>query len=207
MGPQHSFRLSPDLSDAEAVAVIISIYDAFGDRMYGEAVSEREHAVQCAHAARLEDAPDSLVAAALLHDIGHLLHKAGENVADHGMDMRHELLGERFLARRMPARVTRPVALHVAAKRYLCSAEAGYLDSLSPASKRSLELQGGPMTADEMAAFEREPHAQDAVRLRRWDEMGKQLDWKTPPLEAYADLLEAEFAFARTVLTFGADQI
>ena len=207
MKPQRIFRLLPDMRDTEAVAVILGIYDAFGDRLYGEAVSEREHAVQCAHAARLERAADSLVVAALLHDIGHLLHAAGEDVADQGIDMRHEALGERFLARRMPLRVTRPIGLHVAAKRYLASAETGYVDSLSPASAKSLALQGGPMTPSEMATFQREPYAEDAIRLRRWDEMGKQIDWKTPPMEAYADLIAAECAFETMVGASGVDQI
>jgi gamma-butyrobetaine dioxygenase len=86
--------------------------------------------------------------------------------------------------------VAGPVALHVAAKRYLCATEPGYEQALSPASRLSLELQGGRFTAEEQAVFERSPFAADAVRLRRWDDAGKIPDLVIPGLEHYRPLLE-----------------
>ncbi len=105
--------------------------------------------------ARSEGAPDHLVAAALLHDVGHLV--SDDNVTlddDLTDDFHHERVGAQYLARWFGPEVTAPVALHVAAKRYLCAVEPGYLDGLSPSSTRSLALQGGPMSADEVTRFE-----------------------------------------------------
>lgn len=143
-------------------------------RMYDEAVTELEHALQSAALARADGADDSLVAAALLHDVGHLV--SDDNVSldeDLTEDFRHEQVGARYLAQWFGPEVTGPVALHVAAKRYLCAVEPGYLDGLSPSSTRSLALQGGPMSAAEVAAFERRPHGDAAVQVRRWDDRAK----------------------------------
>lgn len=157
-----------------------------GAALYGdEAVSQEQHALQCARMAEQEDAPPWLVVAALLHDIGHLLE------ADYGTgrarerDARHEVLGEDFLATWFGPEVTEPVRLHVAAKRYLCAVDAPYFDTLSPASKHSLMLQGGPMSDAEVAAFEREPFHTEAVRLRRWDDRAKDPEMTTPDLEHF----------------------
>ena len=143
-------------------------------RRYDEAVTELDHALQAAALARSDGAPDRLVAAALLHDVGHLV--SDDNVAlddDLADDFHHEHVGARYLARWFGPEVTAPVALHVAAKRYLCAVEPGYLDGLSPSSTRSLALQGGPMSADEVEAFERRPHHDAAVQVRRWDDRAK----------------------------------
>ena len=114
-------------------------------RMYDEAVTELDHALQAAALAQSDGAPDHLVAAALLHDVGHLV--SDDNVTlddDLTDDFHHERVGAQYLARWFGPEVTAPVALHVAAKRYLCAIEPGYLDGLSPSSARSLALQGGP---------------------------------------------------------------
>ncbi len=143
-------------------------------RMYDEAVTELDHALQAATLARSDGAPDHLVAAALLHDVGHLV--SDDNVTlddDLADDFHHERVGAGYLARWFGPEVTTPVALHVAAKRYLCTVEAGYLDALSPSSTRSLALQGGPMSADEVEAFEQLPHHDAAVQVRRWDDRAK----------------------------------
>jgi len=81
--------------------------------------------------------------------------------------------------------------MHVAAKRYLCATDPSYLQELSPASLHSLDLQGGPYDAAEVAEFERSPHAEDAVRLRRYDDVGKVAGLATPDLEHYRAVLEA----------------
>ena len=167
------------------VQKIVQLFEDHGEKMYGEAVTELTHALQCAEEATKRGASDALIVATLLHDIGHLLHNQGEDVAERGIDMRHEIIGEKFLRNSFPETVSRPVGLHVAAKRYLASTEEGYVESLSEASKRSLELQGGLMTSDEILTFESDPYHLDAVLLRRCDEAGKRVGHVSPPLETY----------------------
>lgn len=150
------------------------LYEAWGSHPYDEDLAQVEHAVQCAELARTSGADDSLVVACLLHDIGHLLElerTAGSPIR--GVDDDHEAAGASFLARVFGPQVTAPIALHVAAKRYLCTVEPAYHDSLSPASAKSLILQGGRMSGVELARFEANPSAIRAVALRRWDEMAK----------------------------------
>jgi phosphonate degradation associated HDIG domain protein len=142
--------------------------------MYDEVVTELDHALQSAALAQAAGAPDHLVAAALLHDVGHLV--ADDNVpldAELTEDFHHERVGARYLTQWFGPEVAGPVALHVAAKRYLCAVEPGYLEDLSPSSVRSLALQGGPMTAAEVEAFERLPHHAEATLVRRWDDRAK----------------------------------
>lgn len=161
------------------------------DRHYGEGVSEREHALQAAACARAEGAPPALIAAALLHDIGHLLHGLDEDIAEQGIDGKHEAVGAAFLAKHFVEEVVGPVALHVDAKRYLVGTEAGYAAKLSPASVLSLKLQGGPMGADEAKAFAAKKHAAAALRVRRWDEEAKVVGLDVPPVASYRDALIA----------------
>lgn len=151
-----------------------------GHEGYGEGVSQLEHAIQCAHFAERDGASPALVAAAYLHDIGHLLHDLPQDIADQGIDTQHESTGSAWLSQHFGPEVTEPVRMHVAAKRYLARVEEGYFDRLSEASKLSLRLQGGPMDAAQVQAFEAEPFFVDAVRLRRWDEEGKLLDFQGP---------------------------
>lgn len=162
-----------------------------GHLTYGEDVSQLDHVLQCGQLAREDGAPDTLVVAALLHDIGQFIGHAGDAAEKHGFDARHEIIGADFLARAFPETVTAPIRMHVDAKRYLCAVEPGYRQTLSGASELSLQLQGGPMSPDEAAAFEREPGFADAIRLRRYDDEGKRKDWRVPPLESYRPLLEA----------------
>lgn len=175
--------------------VIDTIFEQFrahgADAYLGEPVTLRDHMLQTAHAAEAEGAPAELVAAALLHDYGHLIHGGPEDAAEHGIDTEHEEVGHRFLEAHFPPEVIEPVRLHVAAKRYLCATDPSYLDCLSDASKLSLELQGGPMSSDEVAAFEALPHHEAACRLRRWDDIGKDPAVETPPLEHYRAVLES----------------
>jgi phosphonate degradation associated HDIG domain protein len=161
-----------------------------GDVYFGEPVSQLEHALQTAGQAEQEGASDTLIAAALLHDIGHLLHKLPEDIADRGVDGRHEQVGAMWLARYFPAAVTEPIRLHVAAKRYLCAIDDEYLRVLSSASIRSLALQGGPMSDDDVREFEASPYAHESVRLRRWDDLAKVVGSNAPGLAQYQFLLE-----------------
>jgi phosphonate degradation associated HDIG domain protein len=170
---------------------VFGLFDRLGDRAYGEAVTQRAHALQAAHFAVVDGAPDSLVAAALLHDVGQFLDKAGEAAEAEGRDARHEDRGAAFLARHFPNAVIEPIRLHVAAKRYLCAVEPGYRAALSEASELSLRLQGGPFTPEEAEAFRALPHAEEAVRLRRYDDCGKQSGLAVASLESYRPLLKS----------------
>jgi [1-hydroxy-2-(trimethylamino)ethyl]phosphonate dioxygenase len=161
-----------------------------GEAYFGEPVTVLEHCLQAAFFARNATSPDSLIAAALLHDVGHLLHQEGEEVADLGVDTRHEELADRMLTEHLPASVTEPIRLHVAAKRYLCFADPAYLDALSPSSLLSLKLQGGPMSVGEAKAFLDLPSAQDAIALRHWDDEAKIADLQVPEIGSYLPLLK-----------------
>jgi phosphonate degradation associated HDIG domain protein len=178
------------MTPAQIVNDLLAQYRERGHRHYGENVSESQHALQCALFARQNGEPDALVAACLLHDYGHLVHDLDEDFADRGIDDRHENLGAERLAKLFGEDVVEPIRLHVAAKRYLCGKDHRYHDSLSAVSQQSLQLQGGPMTPLELAAFERHPYFRAALRLRGYDDQGKAPDLATPDFEAYRDLLE-----------------
>ena len=158
---------------------------------FGEPVTQREHALQTAALAERAGAPDALVAAALLHDVGHLLHGMGEAIAGGGIDARHEELAYRWLSTMFGPATSEPVRLHVPAKRYLCAIEPTYGESLSAVSQESLTLQGGPMTPEEARAFEQVPWARDAVALRRWDDLAKVPGHDVPGLAHYRARVEA----------------
>jgi phosphonate degradation associated HDIG domain protein len=183
-------RAMPEQDD-----VIDEIFTAFRERgagsYLGEPVSLAEHMLQTALAAERDGADSVLVASALLHDYGHLVHTLPEDAAEHGVDTLHEEAGAAWLAQHFMPRVTEPLRLHVLAKRYLCATQPEYLAALSPASLRSLELQGGPCSPAEIAAFERGSYAAEAIRLRRWDDIGKIAGLNTPPLDHFRSSLVA----------------
>jgi phosphonate degradation associated HDIG domain protein len=172
----------------DKIAQLIELFETKGKAQYGrEAVSQTEHALQCARLAEAEGAAPALVAAALLHDVGHLIAKP----RDEDEDDKHEDIGWGFLKSQFAAGVAEPVHLHVPAKRYLCTVEPAYFDILSPASVRSLEMQGGKLTAEEAAAFGHNPFAADAVRVRRWDDRAKTPGVKTKTIRDYEGLLRS----------------
>jgi phosphonate degradation associated HDIG domain protein len=169
---------------------ILALFARRGSGAYfGESVSMTEHMLQAAHFAQLESAAPHLVLAALLHDVGHLVEEVPDDLADWTHDARHEEVGSRWLAARLPPSVAEPVRLHVPAKRYLCATDSGYYSLLSPASVVTLKLQGGPMNETEVARFEQQAFYRDAVRVRRWDDQGKVVGLKTPQLPDYAAMI------------------
>ena len=120
-----------------------------GGTNYGrENVRQLDHALQCAALGEQAGAAPSLVVAALFHDLGHLIQKSAGNSRKRSSDDFHETVGADLLSRWFGPDVTEPVRLHVPAKRYLCAVEPQYYDSLSKASKYSLELQGNPFDRD-----------------------------------------------------------
>lgn len=175
----------------EIAQEIIQLFRQQGDSQYGgEPVSQREHALQAAFFAQRANADAELIAAALLHDVGHLLHSLPDDAPDQGIDDQHETLAARWLDSRFGPRVVEPVRLHVAAKRYLCATDNTYSPQLSPPSQLSLQLQGGPMSTEEAREFELHPQFTAAVALRRWDDAAKVPHLITPTVEEFAPQLE-----------------
>jgi phosphonate degradation associated HDIG domain protein len=176
----------------ETIQNIHDIYNQFGNYKYDELISQNEHATQCAALAKASGASSELTIAALLHDIGHLLVLAENNgTIDFDTDDEHEALGARYLAAHFPSGVTAPIALHVAAQRFLCTADDAYFDQLSIGPVRSLEKQGGLMTHHEVMRFERSPHFSSAVELRRWDEAAKDEHIVVEPFDSYLEMMES----------------
>jgi phosphonate degradation associated HDIG domain protein len=185
--------VSPNPQPLQSVDEVIGLYRRWGQQHYDDRVSQLDHALQCAALARDAGADDSLIAASLLHDIGHLLEldSSAGALGDLTIDRRHEATAVRLLATLFPPAVTAPIALHVAAKRYLCVVDPAYAALLSEGSVRSLATQGGPMSADETARFEALPACRAACDLRRWDDLGKVVDLNVAPLDDYIPLLES----------------
>ena len=180
---------SEETSDDPVGHLLALLAELGSDRYGGEEVTQLAHALQCATFAQQSGASDSLVAAALLHDIGHLVNPKDEGATLRGVDAAHEMVGAGYLARWFGPAVTAPVAQHVAAKRYLCHAEDGYFAQLSEESVRSLAVQGGPFSAEAARAFRARPYAEDAIALRRWDELAKDPEMRTPSLEDFRPVL------------------
>jgi gamma-butyrobetaine dioxygenase len=188
--------MSTIMSPVDRIAELFSS-DGAADYL-GEPVTVAQHLLQAGALAQRAGAPPALVAAALLHDAGHL--RGADPLADEqelsgrelmaGADNDHGERGAAWLARWFPPAVTEPIRLHVAAKRYLCASEPGYLELLSPASVYTLSLQGGPMTPAEAAAFAAEPCTSDAVAVRRWDDAAKDPAAAVPGFASYRPLLE-----------------
>lgn len=171
-------RMNPKQS---ALDELIAIYDGRATGRYGlSQINQRAHAVQSAYFARKSGLPTSVIVAALLHDIGHMVHDLGDHPAALGIDDKHEEIGAEWLKRYFGPDVTEPIRLHVVAKRYLCAVEADYYTKLSRDSIESLNLQGGALSRLEINAFEKERFWNEAVALRRIDEIAKDPDASTP---------------------------
>jgi len=173
---------------AESVDEVVGLLERWGDDPYDEELAQLDHALQTAALARAAGSRDSLIAAALLHDVGHLLDLRNDCTSTDD-DRRHEDTGSAWLRPLFPVTVTAPIALHVRAKRFLCAIEPSYVEGLSTGSIRSLARQGGPMSHDEVESFRTLTGADDAVALRRWDDAGKVMHLDVGELADYLDLL------------------
>ena len=158
-----------------------------GEQYSGEPVTQLEHALQAAALAEKESASDGMVTAALLHDVGHLLHELGDTPSMHGIDDVHQFRALPFLRGTFGDDVLDPIRLHVDAKRYLCATRAGYFAALSEDSKRSLGLQGGIFSEAQAEGFISQRGAPEAVRLRLWDDAAKTGGAATPPLRHFLE--------------------
>jgi phosphonate degradation associated HDIG domain protein len=168
---------------------IEKLFDQRGHEQYtGEPVTQLQHALQSGFLGEQAGASDELVTAAVLHDLGHMLHDLGETPSIHGVDDVHQYRVLPFLRGLFPDSVINAIQRHVDAKRYLCATRPEYHDSLSDDSKRSLKLQGGIFSEGEAAAFIAEDGAKDAVQLRLWDDLAKQPDLQTPGLSHYMQI-------------------
>jgi len=178
-----------------SIPEIVQLLGSRATTWYGqEAVSQLDHALQCAHLAEIANETPETVAAALLHDLGHMLSVERKAMPDHknlpAKDDLHQYVALPFLRSLFPDAVLEPIKLHVDAKRYLCAVDALYWDSLSSASKHSLELQGGRFNDAQVHAFEELPFYAEAVRLRRYDDLAKVPGQTTPALAHYAALMQ-----------------
>ncbi len=184
--------MQPDqLNRGNIVAFLTDIFDRKGaDSYLGEEVTMSGHMLQAAQNAERAGEPDAVIAAALLHDIGHYTGEFPENYIDLGLNNRHESMGAAILENFFPEEVTQPVRWHVEAKRYLCAVEPDYFSGLSEASVKTLELQGGPMNLQEIREFEKNPHLQAILRVRRYDDGGKVPGTVTPALSHYMKIVQ-----------------
>lgn len=180
-----------DVSSDNVVDFILELFERRGPEAYlGEAVSMAEHMEQSAACAVEDKADESLVIAALLHDIGHFIGDFPLDALENGIDNLHEEAGAAILARYYPPEISEPVRLHVPAKRYLCTVDPEYYGRLSEASINSFNVQGGNMNAREVADFEANPHHQSAMKLRYYDDDGKVEGRTINKIEEYRPLLE-----------------
>ncbi|OIN79165.1 HD domain-containing protein [Mycobacterium malmoense] len=199
MSTRFRWPLTSPTTVTEVADSIFALFAERGGSHYDDPVTQTEHATQSAALADAENADATMTIAALLHDIGHLVvdeHNGNHDFLDD--DEKHQVVAATILGRWFPPAVTAPIALHVAAKRYLVATDPSYAAGLSRASVQSLRVQGGPMNAEEVARFRRLRYADEACRLRRWDDSAKVPNRLVPPLEHYRELLESVVAFRRS---------
>jgi phosphonate degradation associated HDIG domain protein len=176
---------------ALSVSDIRALFEQYGDLAYsGEPVTQLEHALQSGALAQEARVGDELVAAAFLHDLGHLLNRQGDTPTERGIDDLHQYFALPFLRPVLPDAVLEPIRLHVDAKRCLCAIDDKYFRQLSADSVRSLELQGGIFSSEDAEAFLAKPYAEDALNVRKWDDRAKEQNRATPDLDHFMDVVE-----------------
>lgn len=181
----------PELTRDTIVAFLGDIFARRGGEEYlGEPVTMAQHMLQGATIAQQQGFSEEIIVAALLHDIGHFTSEFGTYNPDDTEDRHHEDAGAAVLGAFFPTLVTDCVRYHVAAKRYLCATRPSYLERLSDASVHSLNLQGGPMSAEEVTAFSANPNLAEIIQVRYLDEAGKVADMETPDFAHFAPMVQ-----------------
>jgi [1-hydroxy-2-(trimethylamino)ethyl]phosphonate dioxygenase len=184
-----------DRNAIDASNIVDYLADIFARRgaesYLGEKVSMAQHMLQAAQQAELAQADPALIVAALLHDIGHYSNEIPDSALMKGTDNYHQEAGANFLANYFPPAVTEPIRHHVATKRYLCAKDPEYFSQLSAASVFTLDVQGGPMSAEEVTEFERSPHLDSCIKVRVWDDAGKDPDKLYPDFSHYRELVQS----------------
>ncbi len=184
----------PDFSTLDQSSIVAFLGDIFqrrgGEEYLGEPVTMAEHMLQGATIAQDNGMAEDVIVGALLHDIGHFTSEFGTYAPTDTEDRHHEDAGAAVLAPFFPSVITDCVLFHVAAKRYLCATKPEYFKRLSPASVHTLELQGGPMNAEEVAAFEQNPNLEKIIQVRYLDEAGKRDDMATPGFSHFAPMVQ-----------------
>lgn len=179
------------INSGNIVAFLEDIFERRGNEEYlGEPVTMAEHMLQGATIAEQNGQPEIIIVSALLHDVGHFTSEFGMFSMDDTEDKFHEDAGAQVLQDFFPTLVTDCVRYHVAAKRYLCATRPSYFDRLSEASIHSLNLQGGPMSDDEVQEFEKNTNLKEIIAVRFLDEAGKHPDMKTPPFAHFAPMVQ-----------------
>ena len=179
------------LTRQNIVNFLAGIFERRGDEEYlGEPVTMAEHMLQGATIAESNGQREEIIVATLLHDIGHFTSEFGTFSMEDTEDRYHEEAGAEVLQQFFPSVVTDCVRYHVAAKRYLCATRPEYFAMLSEASVHSLNLQGGPMNADEVAEFEKNPNLKDIVAVRYLDDAGKEPHMETPGFAHFAPMVQ-----------------
>ncbi|MCE8538511.1 HD domain-containing protein [Ruegeria pomeroyi] len=186
--------MNPDFTTLNRDNIVAFLGDIFarrgGEEYLGEPVTMAQHMLQGATIAEQNGLPEEIIVGALLHDIGHFTSEFGTYHPDDTEDRHHEDAGEAVLAPFFPPVITDCVKYHVAAKRYLCATKPAYFARLSPASVHTLELQGGPMSTEEVAEFERNPNIEAIIHVRYLDEAGKRADMETPDFDHFAPMVQ-----------------
>lgn len=179
-------RLAAAPNKASKAHLLFDYIKAHGAAHYEEEVTQMQHALQAAYLAKQAGKSPELITAALFHDIGHILaDDPGEASNPTLKNDLHEDIAADYFQGLFPPAVLDPIRLHVEAKRYLCTMKKGYYEKLSLASQKSYHLQGGRMNEEEIAAFEAHKHYREAVLLRAWDDLAKDLAKEVPAIEAY----------------------
>lgn len=193
INPELTSNLNATKEPSQRAKLICDFFLKYGNSSYDASVTQSQHALQTATLAMESDASRSLTVSSFLHDLGHLLldEHMGKN-AFLDKNLRHENVVIRVLRAHLSKQVLEPIRLHVSAKRYLCAIDPSYYLKLSDNTKKSLNLQGGPMTAEEQRTFETHCYYQDAVKLRHWDDAAKQPGRKTPDMAYFERLLSLE---------------
>jgi predicted HD phosphohydrolase len=177
------------------------IFTRRGNEEYlGEPVTMAQHMLQGAKLAEQANEDEVVVAAALLHDIGHFTSEFGSFSMQDTEDKWHEVAGAKLLEPFFPPLLIDCIRYHVAAKRYLCAVNPDFFNQLSEASVHSLKLQGGKMSEDEIAQFSANDNLEAIVRVRLYDDAGKDPELVTREFEEYTPLLQRVVDMTRTAI-------